>query len=115
MEQQGKKGFAIASLVLGIVGCVIPWYGVVYGIIGIVCAVVGLVFAIMAKKSYNAIGQKNGMATAGMILSIVGIVLSVIGLIVCGVCVCVAQQALAESGYTVDDLNNALNELSQYQ
>ena len=113
MEQQGKKGLAIASMILGIVACVIAWWGLVCGIIAIVCAIVGLVLAIKAQKSYKALGQKNGMATAGLILSIVGLVLSIIGTIVCGICVIAAANA-SPSDY--EALANSLaNDLSNYQ
>ena len=108
MEQQGKKGLAIASLVLGIVACVISWWGLVLGIIGIVCAVVGLILAINAQKSYKALGQKNGIATAGLVLSIIGLVLSIIGTIVCGI-VLAAGNAVANE---LANDPNALNELS---
>lgn len=99
MEQQGKKGLAIASMILGIVACVVSWWGIVSGIIGIVCAIVGLILAIKAQKSYKAIGQKNGMATAGLILSIIGLILSIIGTIVCGI-------ALAAGTAVADQLAN---------
>lgn len=61
-----KKGLAIASLVLGIVSVVFMclWY------IGIPCAILGLVFGILSNKA-----KKNGMATAGIVLSIIGFLL----------------------------------------
>ena len=117
MEQQGKKGFAIAAMVLGIISCVFAWFGLVSGIISLVLAVVGLVLAIQARKSYAALGQKNGMATAGLVLSIIGIVLSVIGVIACGICVCVANQtynAIASEAdlSSLQDLADQLSQLS---
>ena len=108
MEQQGKKGLAIASMVLGIVACVIAWWGLAYGIIGIVCAIVGLVLAILAQKSYKAIGQKNGMATAGLILSIIGLVLAIIGTIACGICIAAATD-LANNPEAMDQLSNGIS------
>ena len=89
-EQQvgEKKGFAIASLVLGIVaivgGCF--WY------LAIPCAIVGLILGVMANKV-----KKTGMATAGIVLSIIALALLV--LFVAGV--------LVWSGFeTLFDLNN---------
>lgn len=111
MEQQGKKGLAIASLILGIVACVIAWWGLVSGIIGIICAIVGLILAINAQKSYKALGQKNGMATAGLILSIVGLVLSIIGTIVCGVLVA-AGTKIANDPQTQQYISSALEQIS---
>lgn len=102
--REGKKAFAIAGMVLGIVACIIPWWGLPGGIIALVCAITGLVLSIVAKKSYDEIGTKNGMATAGLILSIIGIVLAIIGLIACGICVSsigsVANQ-LESQGWTI--------------
>ena len=67
-----KKGFAIASLVLGIVaivaGCL--WY------ISVPCAIVGLILGIMANKV-----KKTGMATAGVVLSIIALVLVILLLV----------------------------------
>lgn len=112
-QQQGKKGFAIAAMVLGIIACVFAWFGLVSGIISLVIAVVGLVLAIQARKSYAALGQKNGMATAGLVLSIIGIVLSCIGIVACGICVCVANQAAKTvSGMDMSQLNDLANQLS---
>ena len=67
-----KKGFAVASLVLGIVGTVFccAWY------ISIACAVVGLILGIMSNKA-----SKNGMATAGIVLSVIALVLSIVCLL----------------------------------
>lgn len=56
-------GFAIASLVLGIV-----W---MYG----VGSILAIVFAQVSRKRDAAVGQpRNGMATAGLVLGIIGIV-----------------------------------------
>lgn len=65
---------AIVSLVAGILAivmaCCVTYVGIVLGIVGIVCAV-------MSKKNNG----KSGMATAGLICSIVGIVLAIIMII----------------------------------
>lgn len=116
MEQQGKKGFAIAAMVLGIISCVFAWFGLASGIVSLVLAIVGLILAIMARKSYAELGQKNGMATAGLVLSIIGIVLSVIGIIACGVCVCVANQtAAAIQNGDYSSLEGLASQLSELQ
>lgn len=64
-----SKGFAITSLVLGIVS---------FFCCGTVCSIVGLVFGIMSRKK-NPVN--NGMATAGIVLSIISLVLGLIILI----------------------------------
>ena len=65
-----KHGYAIAGLILGILSVI---FSCCYGL-GFVLGIVGLVFTIMARKS----GNKEGVCTAGLILSIVGVVLGII-------------------------------------
>lgn len=63
------NGYGIASLVLGIFSvltCALPIFGIASGIVGIVCY--------SKQKKY----YPNGIATAGLITSIVGISLSVL-------------------------------------
>ncbi len=70
-QPENGKGFAIASLVIGILsltcccGSFIP-------------SILGLVFGIVSKKRQP---ENNGMAVAGIVLSIIGIVFSIIYLI----------------------------------
>lgn len=70
---QKTDTLAIVSLILGIaaiiMGCCVTYLGIALGIGGIVCAV-------MSKKK-----QKSGMATAGMVCSIIGIVFALIWII----------------------------------
>lgn len=54
------KGFAIASLVLGIISLFMFAY---------ICGTLAIVFAVVAKKK----GSTNKMATAGLVLGIVGV------------------------------------------
>lgn len=60
----------IVSLICGIagivMGCCVPYVGIVLGIIGLICAILG-----------NKQG-KNGVGTGGLICSIIAIVLSII-------------------------------------
>ena len=73
------KGFAIGSLVCGIVGiitCAVPALAIVLGILAII-------FGNLAKKKLPD-GQA-GMATAGFICGIVAIVVAVIVMIVVAV------------------------------
>ncbi len=70
---QDKKGFAVASLVLGIISIV---FGCCFWYVGIICAVIGLVLGIMANKE-----SKSGLATAGIVLSIIALALGVLWII----------------------------------
>lgn len=114
MEQQGKKGLAIAGLIFGIVSLCAAWFG--YGAIaGIVAGIVGIILSVLASKSYKAIGQKSGMATAGLILSIIGLVLSVIMFVACVICVAAGTAAADELANNPDawnELSSALEEVS---
>ena len=72
----------IASLVLGIVslvcGCFLPglqWIGSIAGLIGIILGALG------RKNS-----EKKGIATAGLVCSIIGFVLSTIFYVACVAC-----------------------------
>lgn len=65
-----NNGYAVASLVLGIVS--IP-LACCYGL-GIITAIIGIVMAFLAKKNNNRI--MPGMAIAGIICSVLGIVFS---------------------------------------
>ena len=82
------KGFIIASLVLGIVACVMCWYGGT-SLISIAAAIVGLVFAIKFGKAYP-----GAMATAALILNIVATSLAALSFFTCGLCYMTACIAL---------------------
>ncbi|MBC5636538.1 DUF4190 domain-containing protein [Ornithinibacillus sp. BX22] len=69
METQQTNGKAVAALVLGILSIVIPYVGLILGIIGI----------ILANSSYKEIAVTHeggrGLATAGLVTSIIGVAL----------------------------------------
>lgn len=68
-----KHGYAVASLVLGILSIVFCccWY------LGLILGVVGLVLAIVAKKN----GNDEGICKAGLVLSIIGVAISAVFMI----------------------------------
>ena len=77
-----ESNMGIASLVLGIVslvcGCFLPglqWIGSIAGLIGIILGALG------RKNS-----EKKGIATAGLVCSIIGFVLSTIFYVACVAC-----------------------------
>ncbi len=83
--QYPGKGMSVAALVLGIVACAgfwIPMGNIVILILGIV----GIILAIKGKKAATAANAPAGMATAGLVLSIIGTVVAGIGFITCTVC-----------------------------
>ena len=85
LENNPDKNKGIASLVLGILSLVVVWFG--YGtLIALVLSIIGIVLGVGARKEL-APDQGRGLATAGMICSIIGLVLSTLWLIACVLCV----------------------------
>ncbi|MCL2342962.1 MAG: DUF4190 domain-containing protein [Firmicutes bacterium] len=82
------KNKAIASLVLGIIAIVFFWIPI-FNTIPLILAIIGLILAIGARKDMDAAGAMDGrgLATAGLVCSIVGLALSAVGFITCTVCV----------------------------
>lgn len=81
MPNQNKDNYAVAILVLGIVSICC-------------CAPCGIVALALRASSINDISpEKQGMATAGFITSIIGCVLGAIVLAVCVVAFCTAASA----------------------
>ena len=88
---------AVAGLVLGIIsaaGAFIPFFN----FIAWVCGIVGIILSVKARKV-----QPSGMATAGLVLSIIGTALAVVGLI-CAIIAIVAVGAVA--GSAIDAFGN---------
>ena len=105
MEQQ-SNGKAVASLVLGILSILCTFGGswFLYGsIAGIVLGIIGIVLAVSAKKE-----NPSGMATAGMVLSIVGVICSAIAAVACVGCIGLWGAGTAAG---VDALNAVSTEL----
>ena len=94
---------AVASLVLGIVALVfafipgINWIAWIAGVVGIVLGVLG------RKKQ----PEKKGMATAGLVMSIIAVALGIIMYIACVACVNAAVEAVGGAD-AWNELANAL-------
>ena len=78
------NGMAVASLVLGIASLLACFAGV-GAIVGLVLGIVGLVLAINAKKKMPTV--QSGLATAGMVCSIIGLVISGVVFLSCVLCI----------------------------
>ena len=92
------KGYSVAALVLGIVATVLAWFYMI-NIVALVCGVVGLILASKGKKLAVAAAAPTGIATAGLVLSIIGTVLAGIGFFSCTLCVlCAVSSAGSLSG-----------------
>ena len=67
------RGLGIAGMVLGIVALALfcIWY------VAIPCAIVGLILSIIGKNKSKAANAPTGMASAGIILSIIALIIAV--------------------------------------
>lgn len=107
MENTGK-GLSVTALVLGIVSAVLAWFYMV-NIVALVCGVVGIICAAKGKKRALAANAATGIATAGLVLSIIGTCLAGIGFVSCTLCVACASAA---AGSAIDTATNAASELA---
>lgn len=72
---------AVASLVLGICSLVFPFIGL--GWLSVLIGVVGTVLGALGRKNT----EKQGLATAGMVMSIISVALGLIMWLACAACV----------------------------
>lgn len=74
---------AVTSLVLGIISVVVAVFFAGLNWLAVILGVLGIVFGAMAKKQ----PERKGLATAGLVLSIVGCILGVVMYLACVACV----------------------------
>lgn len=98
----GANGYAIASLVLGILS--IP-LGCCYGL-GLILAIISIVFAFVSRKQSG--GKFTGMAIAGIICSVLGIICSIFMIF------CVVAYFSIFDISSMNDLINSLEAPSYY-
>jgi hypothetical protein len=79
-----RKTMGIASLVLGIIAIVIGVFSSgLLGWLGAILAIVGIILGALGRKD----PEKKGIATAGLVCSIIGLVLCLILYLACAACV----------------------------
>lgn len=95
-----KKGFAIASLVLGITA-IVP--GCCCSYIGIILGILAIVFAILFMNANKDIVVSKGMAIAGLILGVVAV-------IICTVLLIIGFSSMSSGGYQdmIDQITNSI-------
>lgn len=105
IQPQGNgKSLAIVSLVLGIAAAVICWFG--WGaILALVCGIVGIVFAVKARNAIPVGADGRGMATAGLVVSIIAVCLSGI-VAVCFICALATLGSLAGTAGVLEGLSS---------
>lgn len=91
-EMKSGKGMSIAGMVLGIVSCILAWFYLV-NIAALVLGVIGVVLAAVGGKREKAANRTSGIATAGLVLSIIGLSVAFIGFLSCTICVACAADA----------------------
>lgn len=72
---------AVASLVLGICSLVFPFIGL--GWLSVIIGIIGTILGALGRKK----SKKQGMATAGMVMSIISVALGILMWIACAACV----------------------------
>ena len=81
-EVRKEKVMGVASLILGIVSVVIAVFISGFGWVAALLGIVGIILGALARK--NGTG---GVATAGLVLSIIGLVLGLLLYIACVACI----------------------------
>jgi hypothetical protein len=76
----------VAGLVLGILSAIGGWVPIL-NYFAWIFAVVGIVLSALGRKKAIEESKPTGIATAGLVLSIIGLVISVIGLICTVACI----------------------------
>ena len=72
-----SKGLTIAGLVLGIVAIIFAFIPGI-GWLGWICGIVGIVLSAISISASKKAGEKNGMAVAGLVLSILALAIGII-------------------------------------
>lgn len=72
----------VASLILGIVSVVLALFFSGFGWLASILGLVGIILGAIARKQ-----AKTGVATAGLVLSIIGLVLGMLLYIACVACI----------------------------
>lgn len=100
-----RKGFCIASMVLGIVALVFfcIWY------ISIPCAILAIIFGILGIKT-----PTKGMAIAGLVTGSIGLVVSIAIIILIAIGVMVAATESFDDNYRVRNYKNYHHNSSWY-
>ena len=86
------KGLSIAGLILGIIATVFFWWPGA-NFVFLALGITGIVLSAISSSRAKAVGAPTGLATAGLVLSIIGTCLCGIGFFTCTLCVAVGEAA----------------------
>ena len=98
-----NKGKAVAALVIGIIALAFAWWGWV-SLVGLVLSIVGLILSVGVRKENNP--ATKGLATGGLICSIIALVFSSIFFISCAVCTACAASTVSGLDAALSDWEN---------
>lgn len=73
----------VASLVLGILSIVISFFGIGFQWIGAIFGLIGIILGAVGRKN----PEKKGLATGGLVCSIIGFILCILIYVGCAACV----------------------------
>ncbi|MBQ6240659.1 MAG: hypothetical protein IJK56_09955 [Firmicutes bacterium] len=73
----------VASLVLGIISLVCALFLAGFQWVGAIAGLIGIILGALGRKKL----EKKGLATAGLVCSIIGFILSIILYVACAACV----------------------------
>ena len=93
--QNNSKGLSVAGLVLGICALVIGLF--INGWVGLICGIVGIVLSAMGRNKAKMIGAPTGMATAGLVCSIIATAIIAVVVIAAIICVSAAEAAIEDA------------------
>jgi len=82
----------VAALVLGIISIILSFTPIAW--IGIIAGVVGIVLAVLERKK-----APSGIATGGLVTSIIGTVLSAILFLACVLCVAAMKKGIDDPAF----------------
>jgi hypothetical protein len=102
----GPPGIGIAGFVCGLLGLLISWIPVI-GVLGIILCVIGIPLSIVGRRRAAETGAPGGLATAGLVCSIIGLAIGLIVQVLFGIALDEAENQLDDA----NDLNEQLENL----